>query len=598
MCGSLRIGYSHLVRFVPLVFAILVLLPIRAHAVVDFVESYVDGQGGVVDLAMPTDVAVSPDGKHVYAVSNADDAIVRFGRNLTSGALTFVQAIVDGTGGVTGIAAANAVAVSPDGASVYVASAGGTVAVFARNATSGALTFVETEVNGQGGVSGLAGARDVVVSPDGAHVYAVGSAPGAVVTFARNPSTGALAFVEKDEDGAGGVDGIGGAAALVVSPDGAHVYVTGDADDAVAVFARDAGTGALDFVEAERDGVGGVDGIDGPLALAVSGDGKHVYVGGSSDDGLAVFARDAGTGALAFLQALHEGAGGVDGINAPAAVAVTPDGAHVVVAASAESEVGVFARNASTGLLTFVESVGGTGLGGIDAVRLAPGGKHLYTTARSSGSVSLFDVETIPPTTTSSTTSTTTSTGIVGTTFVPPTTGASTTSSPQTTSSSSTAPGATSSSTSSSTAATPTTTNGSTSTSPIPSTTTTLPTETCASRPSTFEVIECRLLALRAATGTTEALGTLRRKLGDSIDRAADRVGAAQGICSFGKAKPARARLAKARRQLARYVRRLRSKAAQRSVPNAVRSMLVAEAAAIQADVIALRRRVACPIDA
>jgi 6-phosphogluconolactonase (cycloisomerase 2 family) len=580
----------------------LALWPISAQGVVTFVESYVDGQGGVADLAMPTDVVVSPDGKHVYAVSNADDAVVRFGRNLTSGALTFVEAIVDGTSGVAGIAAANAITMSPDGAHVYVASGAGAVAAFARNETTGALTFVEAKVNGQGGVSGLAVGQDVVVSPDGAHVYAIGSTPGAVVTFSRNPSSGALAFVEKDEDGVGGVDGIGSATALVVSPDGAHVYVTGDADDSVAVFARDAGTGALDFVEAERDGVGGVDGIDGPLALAISGDGKHVYVGGSSDDGLGVFSRDAGTGALTFVQALHEGSGGVDGINAPAAVAVTPDGAHVLVAASAESEVGVFARNASTGLLTFVESVGGTGLGGIDSVRLAPGGKHLYTTARSSGSVSLFDVEVIPPTTTSSTTSTTTSTGIVGTTVVPPTTGASTTSSPQATSSSSsssTAPGATSS-TSSSTSATPTTTNGSTSTSPIPSSTTTTIPDACASTPgaSPFETIECRLAALQEATATTSALGTLRRKLDRSVGAAADRVAAAHGICSFGNAKRARARLGRARRQLARYTRRLRSRAAESAVPVAVRVALAAQADAIKADVAGLRRRVACPIDA
>jgi len=72
---------------------------------------------------------VSPNGKQVYAVSEGDDAIVRFTRNPTTGALTFVESIVDGAGGVTGIAAANAVAVSPDGAYVYVVSGADTGAV-------------------------------------------------------------------------------------------------------------------------------------------------------------------------------------------------------------------------------------------------------------------------------------------------------------------------------------------------------------------------------------------------------------------------------------------------------------------------------------
>jgi hypothetical protein len=131
-------------------------------------------------------------------------------------------------------------------------------------------------------------------------------------------------------------------------------------------------------------------------------------------------------------------------------------------------------------------------------------------------------------------------------------------------------------------------------------TTTTLPGAPCAPVPgaSPFDAIECRLAALQDATGTTAGLGTIRRKLDRSVGAAADRVAAAHGICSFGKAKPARARLAKARRQLARYVRRLRSRGAQSSVPNDVRAAFVAEADAIRAEVVALRRRVACPIDA
>jgi hypothetical protein len=49
-----------------------------ASAVVTLVDSYVDGQGGVDGLALAQDVVVSPNGKQVYAVSEGDDAIVRF----------------------------------------------------------------------------------------------------------------------------------------------------------------------------------------------------------------------------------------------------------------------------------------------------------------------------------------------------------------------------------------------------------------------------------------------------------------------------------------------------------------------------------------
>ena len=93
------------------------------------------------------------------------------------------------------------------------------------------------------------------------------------------------------------------------------------------------------------------------------------------------------------------------------------------------------------------------------------------------------------------------------------------------------------------------------------------------------------------------ALGSLRSKLGNSVGRAADRVTAAQGICSLGKARSARRRLTRASRQLTRYVHRLRSKAAQ-AVPFAIRDPLATEAEGIAAHAIELRRLVACPIDA
>ena len=38
-------------------------------------------------------------------------------------------------------------------------------------------------------------------------------------------------------------------------------YVTGNGDDAVAVFSRASSTGALTFVEVQKDGVNGVDGL-------------------------------------------------------------------------------------------------------------------------------------------------------------------------------------------------------------------------------------------------------------------------------------------------------------------------------------------------
>jgi DNA-binding beta-propeller fold protein YncE len=112
---------------------------------------------------------------------------------------------------------------------------------------------------------------------------------GVPLMTAHGQIPGSLSFVEVHKDGAGAADGLDGARSVTVSPDGAQVYAAGTNDDAVAVFARDAATGKLTFVEVQKDGVGGVDGLAGAVSVTVSPDGAQVYAAGSGDDAIAVF---------------------------------------------------------------------------------------------------------------------------------------------------------------------------------------------------------------------------------------------------------------------------------------------------------------------
>ena len=96
--------------------------------------------------------------------------------------------------------------------------------------------------------------------------------------------------MEFHKDGVGGVDGLGGATSVTVSPDGKRLYAAGLRDDAVAVFSRDSTTGALTYVEFHKAGLG-VDGLGGPWSVTVSPDGKHLYAAGGFvvDSAVAVF---------------------------------------------------------------------------------------------------------------------------------------------------------------------------------------------------------------------------------------------------------------------------------------------------------------------
>src|SRR2546425_53418 len=102
---------------------------------------------------------------------------------------------------------------------------------------------------------------------------------------AAGPSASSyLRFVQAERNGTGTIAGLNGAAGVAVSPDGRHVYATGELDDALAVFERDSASGALTFAEMYKDTVDGVDGLNGAHAVALSPDGANVYVASKTGD--------------------------------------------------------------------------------------------------------------------------------------------------------------------------------------------------------------------------------------------------------------------------------------------------------------------------
>jgi DNA-binding beta-propeller fold protein YncE len=333
------------------------------------------GVAGVA-LSAPSRVAVSPDGAHAY-VAAADGTSV-FARD-AGGVLAVVEVKSD---------VLRSIAISPDGAYVYgPAGAFTTVfSIFDRNPVSGALTFDS--------FAGTASGGTMVPSPDGEHAYlfAGTGAAGVVEVLDRNPVTGALASVEVHQDGVGGVDRIAVPRALALSPDGAHVYVSSFLDDAVTVFARDAGTGALTLVEAVVNGQGGVTGLDNGVGVVVSPDGLHVYAAGQASDAVARFDRDGGTGSLAFA--------GSTPAHGPVALAISPDGEHVYVTASDPDALRVFDRNPATGVLTpadvLEDDVAGTdGLAQGRGITVAADGVSLYVAAHDEDEVSVFRPATV-----------------------------------------------------------------------------------------------------------------------------------------------------------------------------------------------------------
>jgi DNA-binding beta-propeller fold protein YncE len=158
------------------------------------------------------------------------------------------------------------------------------------------------------------GSRAIAVSADGRNVYVASSRSNAIAVFRRNPKTGALGqpsgtagcVAAKGASGCGKAIGLNGPNSVAVSPNGRNVYVTSRGSNAVTAFQRDRSTGALRQLAGAAGCVSGVPlpgcatgtALLGPDVVIVSPDGKNVYVGSFFGNAVAVFSRDPSTGAL------------------------------------------------------------------------------------------------------------------------------------------------------------------------------------------------------------------------------------------------------------------------------------------------------------
>ena len=362
-----------------------------------FVEAQRDGEAGADGLFGAIDLALSPDGRHLYVASRGDDALTVFTRDTATGQLTSVATYRDGEAGVESLGGVEAVAVSPDGERVYAAAFDDSaLAVFERDATTGMLTLIEVERQGirdlESGdrVDGLDGAiaLTVVADPDGGeHLYLAGSESDALAVFYRDPADGLLSFEQVVREGAE-VTGLSRAVAMAASPDGAQLYVASLEENAVSVFHREV-DGHLSWVEIHRDG-GALDGLAGAAAVAVAGDGRNVYVAGQ-DEGLAVFERTP-AGRLSFLQAVLSSE--IGDLSLTTDVAVSQDGRYVYVTGFGQDALAVFER-AADGRLTWLETeldgeAGVEGLNGATSLMVSADDGQIYATGTLDNAVAVF----------------------------------------------------------------------------------------------------------------------------------------------------------------------------------------------------------------
>jgi DNA-binding beta-propeller fold protein YncE len=216
-------------------------------------------------LASPEEVAVTPDSRHVLVAAMHSNAVAV----LRAGPTGLTQAEgADGCiargGGPEGCGVGKALsgpvdlAISPDGRFVYAASAvADAVAILRRDRGTGALKQTLTRrgcisQSGGGGLCmrgrGLDEVWGISVSPDGRNLYAVSSKVNTLSAMARNQTTGRLnqlpgrfgCFIRAGGFGCPEGRGLTVAVGVAVSPDGRNVYVASEDTylGSLAVFRR------------------------------------------------------------------------------------------------------------------------------------------------------------------------------------------------------------------------------------------------------------------------------------------------------------------------------------------------------------------------
>ncbi|MEO1617451.1 MAG: PKD domain-containing protein [Planctomycetota bacterium] len=264
----------------------------------------------VIDgLADEASVTVSDGGQSVFVTNPTENTVRVFSRNASSGHLTLTQILIDGQSGVDGIAGAKEVATR--GQHVYVAGADeNAIAVFTK--TGSTLNFVSRVSH-----TDLDRPSSIVVSENGQHLYVTSADNNRLLVFIRN-SSGLLTHLQSADLPAGSLP-----QGLILSNDAnqSTLYAATE-DDTIAVYSRDL-AGTLSLVQTVENNRFGVRGLDGLSDLAVSEDNQFVFAAGADADTVVVFARDAISGELTFAQRLRDGASGISGLENPTALVVS-----------------------------------------------------------------------------------------------------------------------------------------------------------------------------------------------------------------------------------------------------------------------------------
>ncbi|HVH83356.1 MAG TPA: CFI-box-CTERM domain-containing protein, partial [Steroidobacteraceae bacterium] len=290
----------------------------------------------------PQALAFSPDGRKLYVASHGSVTMLSAVTN---------QVIVPSPAHPnTAAAVGSGIVASPDGRRVYVAA--GAAGVAAMDAALLEPIAAESISGFTAGSSGPFNAQSLAVSPDGTMLYVADDLDGGVVRLITLAGT---TYVSSPPFGTGLVP-----VAVAASPDGSKLFAaivdpTATTADFIAVL--DPRSGALRSSIILGNGAM-------PAAIAFSPDGKTAYV------------ANRGANSVSLIDTASDTTGtSIPGLSSTTAVAVSPDGVKVLIANSGNGTVTVIDVPSGAAATIPIPGALGPSLAGI---LVSPDGSHAY----------------------------------------------------------------------------------------------------------------------------------------------------------------------------------------------------------------------------
>jgi 6-phosphogluconolactonase len=257
-----------------------------------------------------------------------------------------------------------------------------------QNATAGSISIFS--INSTTGlltsvgssVSTASNGPAALVTVAGKFLYSANDA-GTVSAFTVNSTTGALTTISGSPFNTGGSN----ANAIIADPSGKFLYVANSGSDDITAFTINSSTGILTAI-GNPVLAGASSSTSGPpVGLATHPNGKFLYAALDST-GVAVFSIDATTGALTFVNTVAAPSGAH-----PQAITVEKTGKFAYVADGVNA-IDEYSIDSTTGNLTLLASPNSTTPAGTVPIVITSDstGSHVYVASQSSNNASSFGI--------------------------------------------------------------------------------------------------------------------------------------------------------------------------------------------------------------